>query len=608
MIKKQLLPLLFSFSLLFGNAGGTVQPSNSIPKVKEITFSKENGKLILHTPQNRNCILATDAIAYEPYVSPLGSWIAVETQLLSDLQIIKVYRKDAKGCYVAPQYVLSEKIWNDFLRNRYIMLEDIEHPRIDFLKWIDDHKIQVHISGGTAFSTINEKFTYILDDKMAFDVDERVIFNRYIHDETLFFQFEISKYDKNIAEASFDDMDYDPSASSKKGNTYTLVFPDGITSHIELIKKHIEEIEYLSVNTKIYKNGVLKHTFSSDASEYYDRRYPNCISVHGDAGFYDNIIEILYDRTLHPEIMDLLKKNNWVPVIYDENGSEKRVDSVYIENELCTGKRCKVMIDVPKGEEFHAVSLLNGEGKGKLCATRKVAEAGPEIEPMEMPANERTSAETGSEIADKEMPPAYERRSDKTSSEAKNTLGSVDRALKKLKDANIVFDTPSSMDKHKTYIIHLKLNASEDIKELLKELDGLQKESATIKYSSRMKAELISENKRAFEITAISPSLQATSSLATTTWKWDVTPLESGEQYLHLSLTAFITIEGKETPFSVKTFDKRIKVNISLEDEVVTFIQSNWKWILGTLLFPFIGFLWSKLKGKKEDKDQKDNV
>jgi len=167
MIKKQLLPLLFSFSLLFGNAGGTAQPSNTTPKVNEITFSKENGKLILHTPQNRNCILATDAIAYESYVSPLGSWIAVETQLLSNLQIIRVYRKDAKGCYVAPQYVLSEKIWNDFLRNRDIMLEDIVHPRIDFLKWIDDHKIQVHISGDTASSTIDEKFTCVLDDKIA---------------------------------------------------------------------------------------------------------------------------------------------------------------------------------------------------------------------------------------------------------------------------------------------------------------------------------------------------------------------------------------------------------------------------------------------------------
>jgi hypothetical protein len=72
-------------------------------------------------------------------------------------------------------------------------------------------------------------------------------------------------------------------------------------------------------------------------------------------------------------------------------------------------------------------------------------------------------------------------------------------------------------------------------------------------------------------------------------------------------LTAFINVEGKETAVSVKTFDRRIKVNISLEDEVVTFMQSNWKWILGTLLFPFIGFLWSKLKGKKEDKDKKED-
>jgi len=591
MIKNLLVSLIVLFSFLILNAK-EIPKSSKLPNItqeaKKITFSDENGNLILHTPQNKHCLLATDAIAYEPYVSPDATWIAVETQLLSNIQILRLYRKDVNGCYTAPGYALSEKIWNDFLRNRNIMLEEIVHPRIDFLQWIDDHKIQVHISGDTEYDSIDKEFTYVLGEKMAVDANERIIFNTYTGDEENFFQFEILKNDGSIAEASFDDMDYDPSASSKKGNSYTLTYNDGYTSNIEVIKKRIEEIEYLSVNVNIYQNGVLKHTFSSDSSEYYDRRYPNCVSAHGDAGFYDSVIEIRYDKTLDDDVMKLLETNHWYSFMYDENGSEKRVDRAYIEKELCTRKKCRVNIHVGEGKEFHAISLLNGEKNGRICARRIAAEAGSEIEPMEMPSNAKTS--------------------DGLPQKDNNELSNVDRGLKKLKEANIVFDTPSSMDKHKTYIIHLKLNASENIAELLKELHGSQKESARIKYSSRMEAELISENRQAFEITAITPSLQAVSSLDTTTWKWDVTPLESGEQYLHLSLTAFITIEGKETASSVKTFDKRIKVNISLEDEVVTFIERNWKWILGTLLFPLIGFLWSKLKGKKEDKDKKDDT
>jgi len=129
---------------------------------EKITFSKKNGTLIVHTAENKSCMLATDAIAYEPYVSPDATWIAVETQLLSNLQILKIYQKNAKGCYYELQPPFSEKVWHDILKNRAVRLEDIIHPRMDFLAWTDSNKIKIHISGDAENSSIDKNLTYEL--------------------------------------------------------------------------------------------------------------------------------------------------------------------------------------------------------------------------------------------------------------------------------------------------------------------------------------------------------------------------------------------------------------------------------------------------------------
>lgn len=176
----------------------------------------------------------------------------------------------------------------------------------------------------------------------------------------------------------------------------------------------------------------------------------------------------------------------------------------------------------------------------------------------------------------------------------------VDKEVAKLKKANIAFNSPSSMKKNETYLINLHLSPNKSTQELLDKIKEDEKEATEIKYSYRMKALLLSENKKAFEIMPISPDVQAVSGiLDTTTWKWDVTPLEAGKQYLHLSLIAFLDIEAKETPLQIKTFDKEIEVKVSILDEITSFFQNSWKWLLGSLLFPLIVLYW-KLKAEKK--------
>ncbi len=413
--------------------------------------------------------------------------------------------------------------------------------------------------------------TLLSEENDTFVVDEILHFNRYVNtgnNQEVFFVFSISNKDKNIVHSSFDSVDDKTiTKHTRTANLYNFIYPNGYLSKIELVKNRIGFIENPSVNVEIYKKDELLYKFSSDSDQYYDIRYPNCVSSHGDGGFWEGVIRINYKKEMTQHIIDILNVNKWsaFTAIYSSQNDdyiELVGDEVFLKGDLCTNDKCEVLVNVKEGEEFNAISKINGLKNG-TCATKEPAGAGGDIEPIE----------------------AF--------------IDPVDNEIEKLKTGNIVFNTPSSMYKNKTNIISLKLDATKNIASLLNELDGVEKESAVIMYSNRMKAELISD-KNAFEITSISPDIQAISSVNTTTWKWDVTPLELGDQYLHLSLTAFLIIEGKETPLSIKTFDKVIKVNVSYTDEISFFIQNNWKWIFGSLLFPLAGFWWKNNYNKKE--------
>ncbi len=480
------------------------------------------------------------------------------------------------------------------------------------------------------------------------DNNDTLWFNKYIDtegDRQAFFVFEISKKDKNIVNSSFDNIDSNITTHTKNGNLYNLKYPNGYSSTIELVKKRIEFIEYFSINVEIHKNNELQYKFSSDSSEYSDYRYPNCVSQHGNLGFDEGVIKVNYNKNMTNSVAGIIKTNQWLPFVYhssrDDGVIKKVVDQIFMKKEICDNDTCVVQVIVKVGEEFNAISKINGLDNG-ICATRILL--GPAVmapmEPVVMPPMSSPKCQASGKCAASMSPkkPVMDPKKENwigenldltnKSSEirykvnpegrkrainpeelrkAKILLDAwregkslVDLAIEKLKKANIVFDTPSSMYRNKTYIINLKLDAAKDIDILLEELDSAEKESAVVKYSSTMKAELISENKKAFEITPITPDTQVISSINTTSWKWDVTPLEQGEQNLHLSLTAFLDIAGKEKALSIKTFDKVIKVNISYPDEISFFIQINWKWILGSLLFPLVG-LWWKNKGKKEE-------
>ena len=112
---------------------------------------------------------------------------------------------------------------------------------------------------------------------------------------------------------------------------------------------------------------------------------------------------------------------------------------------------------------------------------------------------------------------------------------------------------------------------------------------------------------KGFEIEELNPQIQAISPDETTTWKWQVTPIKDGDQYLILTLSAIIDIEDKEAQLVIKTFEKTIKVEVSIDQHISIFIGSNWQWLWASILVPLSPFIW-KYYQKRKTKNNPNNT
>ena len=122
------------------------KPTADTEQEETLSFIKKEGILKVKEGE-KVCLLADDAIDYETFVSPDATLIAVETLLMSNLQIIRIYKKDADGCFRPLKHSLSVKLWRDLSKKEGFTVDDVSHPRMKFLKWLSNEQILIELSG-----------------------------------------------------------------------------------------------------------------------------------------------------------------------------------------------------------------------------------------------------------------------------------------------------------------------------------------------------------------------------------------------------------------------------------------------------------------------------
>ncbi len=174
-------------------------------------------------------------------------------------------------------------------------------------------------------------------------------------------------------------------------------------------------------------------------------------------------------------------------------------------------------------------------------------------------------------------------------------LDNVDRLLNEMGFGTIAFNAPNSINIDDSPQIQLILSLAQTVEELKRSITEVgEKVGATIRVSDRMEARL---SGYMFQITAITPEIQAVSKYQQTEWKWEIHPKEEGKHKLHLTLTALLDIDGYSTPRAIRTFDRVIEVNVTATQKLRFFFENNWQWLLGSpIVLGLMAWLVTKVR------------
>jgi hypothetical protein len=175
---------------------------------------------------------------------------------------------------------------------------------------------------------------------------------------------------------------------------------------------------------------------------------------------------------------------------------------------------------------------------------------------------------------------------------------SVDQLLNEMDLGSIAFNAPTEINIDDTPQIQLILSLTDTAEQLKQSITAAgDKLGAKIKVSNRMEARLTGYQ---FQITKVTPEVQAVSRNEQTEWKWEIEPKEAGRHNLYLTINALLEIDGQSTPRSIKTFDKQIEVHVTTTQWAKRFFEKNWQWLWTALLVPVVVWLWKRLNHKPE--------
>lgn len=168
--------------------------------------------------------------------------------------------------------------------------------------------------------------------------------------------------------------------------------------------------------------------------------------------------------------------------------------------------------------------------------------------------------------------------------------------------ANIAFNPPETMVVGDRKLVELLLSPEETqaaLRAALPDGDRVSAETAAVQVAPRMEARLAGLG---FAIESLGPVEQVVSRTQRTRWLWAVVPTTAGVQPLHLSLSARIDVDGHDTPFVVRTFDREIVVRVTTAQRAQALLSEHGSWAWSALAVPLLGFLWKRHKQSREQR------
>lgn len=97
-----------------------------------------------------------------------------------------------------------------------------------------------------------------------------------------------------------------------------------------------------------------------------------------------------------------------------------------------------------------------------------------------------------------------------------------------------------------------------------------------------------------FVVTEITDESQILADVGPTDWRWELKPTKAGTHEVKLTVSAIVNKENKDRPYTLKTFERTVTVEITKEQIVIDWFKENYKWVITSLLIPLIGFIFKE--------------
>lgn len=185
--------------------------------------------------------------------------------------------------------------------------------------------------------------------------------------------------------------------------------------------------------------------------------------------------------------------------------------------------------------------------------------------------------------------------------EIKNTR--IINQSKEYSEGRVVYNIPQKMKVRSSYHIFLRIAKSKATFSIYDSLGG-QVSTAVIPVTQTMEVKLIDtapNDNKAFEIISDNSNEQMIENGDTfTEWSWNVIPIRPGKTSLDIIVS--IVRDGNKKEI---VYQDNIIIERDIPAQCIFFWQIYWKWIITTLILPFIGWAYKRRKENKEKEKQK---
>lgn len=228
------------------------------------------------------------------------------------------------------------------------------------------------------------------------------------------------------------------------------------------------------------------------------------------------------------------------------------------------------------------------------------------LEKKEEPTNRNETGENF--LADITSPRKFELHGENVDNrgverESREASIALDKAIRGLQLATIVFNVPDKAEVGDELSIQAKVSLSKD-STYIPSLDSHVLGNlihARIRVSDSILVTIETSRHSGIEVVSHTPSVQLLSRAEDNVWNWTVVPTTEGKKQLNFKVMAYLNVDGYVTTRTVMTYNKPVQFYSSWPTKVARFVSQRFEWLWASVIVP-LWLMYRQYRSRRKNK------